>query len=240
VLQFQPSLPPAGFIEAGSSWTLIAGIFSFGGAVGNSGTVTLMPNTVFAPVGDAATHEGYVQWGNNSATYLLGGSALVSALQPILIQGGTLATVWADGISSGTATVAAPTVEVSGGDIYVCMQQGLHVNFGELLIDGNLEWSGGTFHPYVYVGGGINDDWRTISPNFAGTFTISGGTVAPVYLDSDHGTSSSPFSGDLWQVLKAGGGFADNTSPSVNNTTLWRMQIDTEASPPIYWEMIAN
>lgn len=68
---------------------------------------------------------------------------------------------------------------------------------------------------------------------------ISGGTVAPIYLDSDHGTSSSPTSGDNWQVLKAEGGFVDNTAPSVDNTTLWEMQIDP-MDPPKYWKLKAK
>jgi hypothetical protein len=236
----QPALPPEALIMAGTSWTLYAGHFTFGGAVGNAGTVTLMPNTIFAVLGDSDTEEGYVQWGQNSATYLHGSSTLVSPFQPVLIQGGTLATVWADSVSSGTGTIIAPTVTVSGGDIYVCMQQGSHVQFGELIVDGNLEWTGGTYHPYVYSGGVSNDVWRQTTVNSPGSqFTITGGTVAPVYLDLDYGTSSTPHSGDWWKILKAGGGFADGTAPSVDNTTLWSLAIDPD-NPPIFWKLVAN
>jgi hypothetical protein len=234
------ALPPQGLIMAGNSWTLYSGSFTYGGPVGNAGTVTLMPDTIFAVNGNEGTGEGYLQWGTNSATYLYGGSNLLS-YQPVLIQNGKLATVWAESVNSGTGTIVCPTtVTITGGDIYVGMQQGSHIHFGELLIDGNAEWTGGTFHPYVYADGVSNDVWRTTGRTFApGTFTISGGTIAPVYLDSDYGTSSNPHSGDSWQVLKAGGGFTNNTAPSVSNADLWSVQIDP-INPPIYWKLIAK
>jgi hypothetical protein len=179
-----------------------------------------------------------VQWGG-AATYLHGDSVLASLNEPVLIQGGILATVWAPSVSSGNAAIVSPTVKVSGGDIYVSQQQGAHVNFGALFVDGNVEWSGGTFHPHVYADGVTRDVWRAVTNTYAGTFTITGGTVAPIYLDLDYGTSSFPTSGAKWKVLMADGGFTNNTAPSVDDDPLWMMQIDP-GNPPKYWELVAR
>jgi hypothetical protein len=226
-----------GLAMQGTSWTVDTGIVKFGGAMGNGGTVTLMPDVSLSVLGNTDTHEGYVQWGG-AATYLHGDSVLASLNEPVLIQGGILATVWAPSVGSANATIVSPTVKVSGGDIYAGQQQGLHVNFGVLFVDGNVEWSGGTFHPHVYADGQTRDVWMTVTDHYAGTFTITGGTIAPIYLDLDYGTSSFPTSGAKWQVLMAQGGFTNNTAPSVDDP-LWMMQIDP-MNPPKYWELVAN
>jgi hypothetical protein len=240
----QPSLPPLGVILPGTSWTLAAGNFTFKGSAGNSGTVTLLPNTVFSVLGDPDTNEGYVQWGQDSATYLQGTSTLVSPFEPVQIDNGTLATVWAGSVSSGTATIISPLVKVIGGNIYINYGLGLtsHSHFGELVVDGNVKWTGGTFHAYVYADGTTSDVWRTTNDNgFGGVFDIDAGTVDAIYVDSDYGLSSFPNSGDDWEIIQAGGGLADTDAPTVSNTTLWNLAIEPgPASPRIYWKVVAN
>jgi hypothetical protein len=234
----QPPVPLEGLVMAGTSWTVWSGKFKHGGPIGNAGTVTLMPGVAVFLSGDPQTNEGYVQWAENAATYLHGFSNLASE-EEVLISGGTLATVWSDYYSTGHATIIAPTVKVSGGHIYLDWQGANH-HFGELIIDGNLVWSGGTYHPYVYSEGVANDVWRTISRNHPpGTFTINGGTIAPVYLDSDYGTSSPPTTGAAWNVLQTGSSFSIQTAPSVDNTFLWGIEIDP-MQPPLYFKLVAN
>jgi hypothetical protein len=109
-----------------------------------------------------------------------------------------------------------------------------------LLVSGNVKWTGGIFHVYVYGDGMTSDVWRTTNPGGnSGQFDIDAGTIAPIYLDTDYGTSSLPTTGDSWEVLKAGGGFVDNDAPSVEDTVLWSVAIDTD-NPPIFWKLIAN
>ena len=78
--------------------------------------------------------------------------------------------------------------------------------------------------------------------NFGGNFTITGGTVAPIYLDSDYGTSSFPTSGDNWKVLWATGGACERQRPGRRQPqSLENGSIEPAAPPvlPLYWKLIA-
>lgn len=238
ILGFQYRLQ--GIIQPGTTWTLDPGVTKIHGALGNGGTLELLPDARLYLDGDPVIEEGFVQWGG-SQTYLHGTSRLVSSFQPVLIQGGVLATVWASDVSSGTARIVSATVKITGGDIYVSMQQGAHVNSGELIIAGTLEWLGGTFHPYVYADGVTTDVLRQSDEVTVGNFTINGGVVDPIYIDSDYGVSSSPHSSDSWIILQATGGFTTNTAPTLTNNLLWSMQIDpVPVGSKKFWRLIAN
>ncbi len=230
-----------GMVWPGSTWIIESGAgVPIQGTIGNAGTVILEAAAYLQISGDAtdvaysqAPISGYAP----PATYLHGNSQMRIPLdKEILIDGGILATVYSDDVVSGNATITTGTLEVNHTDIYVNYGQGTHIHFGELVVWGNMVWNGGTFHPYVYSGG-ANDVWRTTG---GGNFTINGGTIAPIYLDSDYGTSSFPTSGSKWKVLKTGGGgvFVNNVTPSVDNPTLWKLEPDNTA-PPIFWELIA-
>ncbi|MBA4062338.1 MAG: hypothetical protein C0501_01265 [Isosphaera sp.] len=228
-----------GEIHPGTSWTMESGShLRVRGTITNAGTLTIMANAIFeVSGGDPEAIPAYTQGGASSATYLQGDAELITPQdQKIVIDNGILATVWVPDVA-GSATIRTGTLQIDRGHIYVNYGQAVHVNFGELLVSGDVWWNGGTFHPFVYSGGVANDVWRTID---GGTFEIDGGTIAPIYLDTDYGTSSFPTSGDRWKVLRAGGGFVDASAPSVDDPGIWRLQIDAAGAPPIWWELIAR
>jgi hypothetical protein len=207
------------------------------------GTARLLPGASAEITGNPLnplSTLAYVQvGGGTAATYLHGNSELVTPDMSIAIDTGILATVYDSGVGNANATIRTALLEIRGGDIYIDYQ-GTPYHFGELVVAGNVKWTGGTFHVYVYSDGMTNDVWRTTNPGGnSGRFDIDGGTVAPIYLDSDYGTSSLPTSGTDWEVLKAGGGFVDNDAPSVDDPILWSMEIDT-LTPPIFWALVAN
>lgn len=239
-----------GVIGLGSSWTVGAGADAqFKGQLTNLGTYTLLPGAkcevtgkAFDPAGD---NIAYVQSSATGKTLLHGNSELVTPNNmTVTINIGTLATVYDPGASTGNATIRTKTLVFREGDIYINYGSGSgsHYHFGELVVDGNVKWIGGTFHVYVYSDGTTGDVWRTTNPGGgSGRFDIDvGAVVAPVFVDSDYGTSSDPSSGEDWEVLKAGGGFVDEDAPTNTNPSQWSMVIDDEGNPPIYWRLIVD
>ena len=229
-----------GEILPGTSWTVAAHkAYEYHGEITNQGTFTILPDSYFTISGVALSDIAYTQGGATSATYLHGSSYLLTGDgKRVLIGGGNAGHRLLIHAGTGTAHIWTDTLEVDGGDIYVNYGTG-HTNFDELLVDGNIWWRGGTFHPYVYAGGAA-DVWRATNPGGnSGNFDIDGGTIAPIYLDSDYGPSSFPHSGDWWQVLKADTGFVDNDAPSLDDTFLWSLQIDP-GTPKKYWKLVAN
>ncbi len=231
-----------GYITSNTTWTVHAGAsFTTRGKVFNDGgTFTLLPEALATITGKPLDDVAYVQ--NSGGTYLHGGSTLATAAtKSVVIVQGILATVYASDASTATATatIMTKTLKVEGGDIYI-NYQGSNVHFGELLVVGNVLWTGGTFHTEVYANGTTCDVWRTINPGGnSGKFDIDGGTIDVIYLDTDHHTGSVPTTGMSWEVLQAGGTFVDNDAPSVSEPDFWSVEIDPFI-PPIYWKVVAK
>jgi len=224
-----------GEIWPDSSWRL-SGAVTWSGTLTNTGTFTPMPESTAQLSGNVGDDIAYLQGGHDSATYLYGGSFLVTLNKNVRVEDGLFATIYASENGDGWAVIVADTFEFAGGNLYLCYGTGLHNHFGDLQVAGDITWTGGTYHPYVYTGGVANDVWQATNNH---TFWVDGGMIAPVYLDSDYGTSSVPNAGDSWMVLKADGGFTNSTAPSLDDSFTWRMQIDGN-NPPKYWKLIAN
>ncbi|MCI0701384.1 MAG: hypothetical protein L0241_09920 [Planctomycetia bacterium] len=230
-----------GIIGSGSSWTVKADAsVAFKGQLTNNGTLALLAGSTATVAGKPMIAVAYSQ-GVGAATDLHGSSTLATAAdKKVILAGGRLATVYDDDVGNANATIRTDLLEVAGTDIYIAYQ-GANYDFGELLVDGDVLWTGGTFHTKVWCDGMTNDVWRTTNASGNGAqFDINAGAIVePIFVDSDYGTSSLPTSGDDWEILKAGGGFADATAPAVSDTGTWEMEIDVVA-PPIYWKLIAK
>lgn len=230
-----------GMIWPGATWTVEAGAgFRMHGQIQNAGTVILEPDALVEITGgaeDIAYAQAQVSGFPPPATYLHGSSQLITAAtKKILIDGGILATVYSED-AGGNAILKCDVLEINHTDIYVNYGQPSHTNFGELVVTGNILWKGGTFRPFVYAGtGGATDVWRA-----SGLFTIDSGTIAPIYLDSDYGTSSFPTSGSKWRVLETDLFFANANPPSVDNASLWRMESFIVAVTVVKaWDLVAQ
>lgn len=230
-----------GKIGAGTTWMVSSDVGSrIKGVLLNEGTLTLFSEAYLEVTGGPLSPVAYAQQtqiGGDApppATFLYGGSQLVTpADKEVWMSGGILATVYSDG--TGDATITTKTLEVAGGDIYVNYEPGVvtsRYHFSNLVVDGNVWWHGGTFHPYVYTDGTTTDVWGA-----TGTFDIDFGTVVPTFVDSDNGTHSIPPPGGSWQILKANDGFVDFDTPNLVGNWILRPQ---QSIPPQYWRLIAT
>ncbi len=231
-----------GSIGSGTTWTISAGAsVPFKGMITNNGTLAILPGSTITIAGKPTIAVAYGQ-GVGASIFLHGSSTLATAAdKKVVLAGGKLATVYNSDVSSANATVKTDQFEVAGTDIYI-NYQGSNVHFGELLVDGDVLWTGGTFHTEVYNGGATCNVWRTTNAGGNGAqFTIAGGTIDAIFLDTDHNTGSFPFGGDSWKVLRAGGGFVDDTAPNLMDTDpdLWEMEVDPD-NPAIYWKVVAK
>ncbi len=234
-----------GQIGPGTNWTVDNDtlVRIHGELVNNAGTYSLLSGAAVEISGVPSSDIAYTQVGATAATYLHGDSELTTGFaapgahdRSIQINSGILATVYDSDAGTGNATITTKTLEILGGDIYVNYGPGAHTHFGQLAVDGDIFWNGGTFHAYVYTDGSTCDVLRTIN---GGAFDVDSGTVAPIFVDSDYGESSFPHSGDSWQVLLADGLFLDADAPTVTNTSVWKMQ-KGPGNPFTYWALVAK
>jgi hypothetical protein len=104
--------------------------------------------------------------------------------------------------------------------------------FGELLVQGSVIWSGGTYRPHVSSEANNDSDvWHV-----TGTFTIPNGStaaLAPGTLDGEN-NSVGPPNGMHWHLILADGGFANNNRPSFD-AGIWA--IDPVGNPAIGWDL---
>jgi hypothetical protein len=200
----------------------------------NRGIVTLFANARYDVSGRALDDVAYVQFGTAARTFLYGGSHISTGPGKwVLIDGGILATKWAPSVGSANAHIFTHTLEVISGDIHLNYGDPLeHLDFGTLTVGGNVWWKGGTYHPYVYEGGIESDLW-----NATGTFSIDGGSLAPIALDSNF-VPTTPTPLDSWVILQATGGFEDLTTPSFDDDT-WSMVPLYEGGIHRSWKLVA-
>ena len=163
--------------------------------------------------------------------YLYKGSILEvgNAEFGLLMSGGALSIQLDQG--TGPAEIIG-NVKVTGGDVISGANASGDTHlFGTLKVEGNVNWIGGTYRPYVEAESdwGGSDVWYV-----TGTFTI-GGTAAlvPVAVDGENNATTPP-SNYHWLLLEADTGFANNNTPSFDGD-LWIL--DSVGNPRTRWDL---
>jgi hypothetical protein len=130
----------------------------------------------------------------------------------------------------GDLSVTGGTI-ISGANV---SPAGAHL-FGTLKVDGNVNWTGGTYSPYVSnVANGPSDLWWSTK-----TFTI-GGTAAlsPIAVDATNKVVA-PTSGFTWQLLQGDKGItAANNTPTYDANT-WII-VPGPGNPVLIWTLKAK
>jgi hypothetical protein len=193
--------------------TLLSGSYISNNAVNNFGVVTLMSDTLLFAAGPQPNTNAYTQTGG--ATLLYGGSTIQS-LGWVEIKGGLLSTV--GGSSGNSSATIASLFRFTGGDIYIDGGSDVH-HYGTLTVTGNMEWTGGTFHPFV-EGEHVQSDVLAID----GMLLIGGpnctAALAPAALDGE-GNPIMPSANKTWTILTATGGIT--AFVPAYNTSIWTL-----------------
>lgn len=151
-------------------------------------------------------------------TYLGAGSILDlnEATDAFLMSGGALSIQLNEG--SGQIEIRG-NVKITGGDII----SGANSNgdthlFGTLFVHGNVNWTGGTYRPFVSADTDyVSDVWIS-----TGTFTIGGtAAIVPTAVDGEN-NAVTPTDPLIWNLFISDGGITNaNGTPSLGNNWGW-------------------
>jgi hypothetical protein len=235
-------------VKPNASLTVLSGArFLVNSRLTNEGTFTLKAGAIanFRWVAGNANDVSYLQSGGTTTLY--GGSSLRTGFDKnAKMTDGILETVVQDNAQSydRTATISTTKLEITGGDVYINHFDGVpHTLFGTLLVDGDVAWSGGTYHPFVEgtVDGGntvtYSDVWMSTK-----TFTIEGtAAIEPTsiaILDPYTTVPVETTSGYEWRILYALEGVtAANNTPALD-ANLWAIVVE-ELQNTDYWLLAA-
>jgi hypothetical protein len=164
--------------------------------------------------------------------YLYPGSILETNNEQVgmLMSGGALSIQLDEG-GTDPAEITG-NIKIIGGDIV----SGANANgdthlFGELRVEGNVTWLGGTYRPYLNAAA----DWDSDVWHVTGAFTIGGtAALAPVAVDAEN-NPVTPAADMHWILLLGDAGItAANNTPSYDSN-LWG--IDLVGNPVTKWEL---
>lgn len=224
--------PQGAYLVIGADGTVevVTGKYRFGGTVSNAGGrfATRTGTTAVFP-GIAATNISYTQSGG--ITELEGNSAMHLS-RKMFVTGGTLATKYAGG--SCDVFILTSLLSVSGGDIWI--GYGANNHYGMLLISGGVDWSGGTYHPFVEdLDGatGRSDVWKATD-----VFTVGpGATIAPAAIDI-WGNPVMPTSELGWKILESEESISATAGLPAHAAPIWGIEEDN--IPTKIWYLVAN
>jgi hypothetical protein len=202
-------------------FTVLTGTYRQFGSVATRGVFTLMDDTTLF------VRDNYLQV--SGATLLHGGSTLLvgDEFEGMTVEGGMLATV-ANSSGSADATIDGDLI-VEGGDVYIGANLSPH-HYGTLSVTGSVDWSAGTFHPFVDndENWGVSDRWYA-----GGTFTIRGtAALAPAALDGND-TPVMPTSRRHWEMITSGSRITIGNGAPSYNTDIWAVDLDPNNPPQI-------
>jgi Calx-beta domain len=209
--------------QANAEMEIRSGVFQAKGKITNAGSFRVLAEAVVMVKGVAATDLAYRQTGGG--TYLHGGSSFFTATgKQVKIEGGILATVSSDGFTTGgcSTLISTDKLEISGGDIYINYGLAAHLTYGTIVVQGDVLWTGGTYHPYVegHVDLGKSDHWSASG----GSFTIGGpGATAaldPRPIDAEC-SITTPTSGYEWALLGGSKGVFALSEHPTRDTDVW-------------------
>jgi hypothetical protein len=167
---------------------------SGGSLVLDSGTVAIFAGAVDnSPAGGPSISQ------TTGATYIAADASLESP-QGMVMSGGALQ-IKTGAKPQGFAGNIIGYLQISGGDIgFDPGSGGGYRGWGEFWVTGNVDWTGGTYHPYVSAqhDGAQADLWYV-----TGTFKISQFVVVAPTAIWDDGVTGNPPSKTEWQLFKS-------------------------------------
>lgn len=241
-------------LKAGSSLTVQAGDFESDlGLNIKGGTFTVLSDSTAKFVGKAPTNNldlGSIAMTDGRIAITHG--AKVEALHGVYLTKGTAATSKAElvtlfdpAVSTNAQGAVRPATIVgnvvnTGADVVILSNlQNRRVNtsavFGSLAVQGNVEWSGGTYRPVVYADGSSLDSadvWLS-----TGTFTVKqGANLAPGTVDSTGAPNTQQPKTDFrWRIIRSATQLIVQAAPTVSGN--WTLLLPAPAGGGVLQEL---
>lgn len=183
------------------------------------------PTTTATFAGKVVNGVGSVEM--TAGTIRLEHGTKLTASAGMYLSGGKLTTVE----SAGPAALPLLPAEIignvfnSGADVVICDGSAVRTRFGLLQVNGDVNWTGGTYRPVVLITDTTKADmWRC-----SGTFTIDAGSaaVAPGAVNAQ-GNQQKPAAGMIWQVIQGVTRLNARVLPQAQADTDWRVNLNPD------------